>query len=185
MLRCCVPAARSTRQCALVLAGVLAHTAADRLARRQPRACGGVSDGTARAVVRAPGHSCRHGRGQEQAHLQGQEGRKEEDVRALLARRLNALGCGDSSAEETARPSGACADAARCGRRVDPFSKKDWYEVKAPSMFSSRNVGKTLVTRTQGTKVAPPPCSTARRADACVAASRLSCLQPAVLAFRG
>lgn len=37
--------------------------------------------------------------------------------------------------------------------RVDPFSKKDWYEVKAPSMFSSRNVGKTLVTRTQGTKV--------------------------------
>ena len=72
-----------------------------------------------------------------------------------------------------------------CGRRVDPFSKKDWYEVKAPSMFSSRNVGKTLVTRTQGTKVAPPPCSTARRADACVAASRLSCLQPAVLAFRG
>ena len=39
------------------------------------------------------------------------------------------------------------------GCSVDPFSKKDWYEVKAPSMFSSRNVGKTLVTRTQGTKV--------------------------------
>jgi ribosomal protein S3AE len=38
---------------------------------------------------------------------------------------------------------------------VDPFSKKDWYDVKAPSMFAVRNVGKTLVTRTQGTKVRP------------------------------
>merc|ERR1712168_1219909 len=37
---------------------------------------------------------------------------------------------------------------------VDPFSKKDWYDVKAPSMFSVRNIGKTLVTRTQGTKIA-------------------------------
>lgn len=45
------------------------------------------------------------------------------------------------------------ADVAPVLCRVDPFSKKDWYEVKAPSMFSSRNVGKTLVTRTQGTKV--------------------------------
>lgn len=36
---------------------------------------------------------------------------------------------------------------------VDPFSKKDWYEIKAPSAFSVRNVGKTLVTRTAGTKV--------------------------------
>ena len=38
-------------------------------------------------------------------------------------------------------------------RSVDPFAKKDWYDVKAPSMFAVRNVGKTLVTRTQGTKV--------------------------------
>ena len=37
---------------------------------------------------------------------------------------------------------------------VDPFSKKDWYDVKAPSLFTQRNVGKTLVTRTQGTKIA-------------------------------
>ena len=37
--------------------------------------------------------------------------------------------------------------------RADPFSKKDWYEVKAPNSFTSRSVGKTLVTRTQGTKV--------------------------------
>ena len=27
------------------------------------------------------------------------------------------------------------------------------YDIKAPSMFNTRNVGKTLVTRTQGTKV--------------------------------
>ena len=37
---------------------------------------------------------------------------------------------------------------------VDPFTKKDWYEIKAPSVFNTRNVGKTLVTRTQGTKIA-------------------------------
>jgi hypothetical protein len=36
---------------------------------------------------------------------------------------------------------------------VDPFSKKDWYDIKAPSVFNTRNVGKTLVTRTAGTKV--------------------------------
>lgn len=34
---------------------------------------------------------------------------------------------------------------------VDPFTKKDWYDVKAPSMFVVRQIGKTLVTRTQGT----------------------------------
>ncbi|XP_014064855.1 40S ribosomal protein S3a-like isoform X2 [Salmo salar] len=34
---------------------------------------------------------------------------------------------------------------------VDPFSKKDWYDVKAPAMFNIRNIGKTLVSRTQGT----------------------------------
>ena len=39
---------------------------------------------------------------------------------------------------------------------MDPFSKKDWYDVKAPSSFSLRTIGKTLVTRTQGTKVRYP-----------------------------
>ena len=38
--------------------------------------------------------------------------------------------------------------------RVDPFTKKDWYDIKAPGVFATRNVGKTLVTRTQGTKIA-------------------------------
>jgi len=36
----------------------------------------------------------------------------------------------------------------------DPFLKKEWYDIKAPSMFSVRNCGKTLITRTQGTKIA-------------------------------
>ncbi|KAK2092835.1 40S ribosomal protein S3-1 [Saguinus oedipus] len=37
---------------------------------------------------------------------------------------------------------------------VDPFSKKDCYDVKAPAMFNIRKIGKTLVARTQGTKIA-------------------------------
>ncbi|KAF6138984.1 hypothetical protein GIB67_010710 [Kingdonia uniflora] len=37
---------------------------------------------------------------------------------------------------------------------VDPFAKKEWYDIKAPSMFSIKSVGKTLVSRTQGTKIA-------------------------------
>lgn len=34
--------------------------------------------------------------------------------------------------------------------RVDPFTKKEWYDVKAPIMFTNRNVGKTVVSKTQG-----------------------------------
>jgi len=37
---------------------------------------------------------------------------------------------------------------------VDPFAKKDWYDIKAPIQFSQRQVGKTPVTRTVGTKIA-------------------------------
>jgi len=39
-------------------------------------------------------------------------------------------------------------------KSVDPFSKKDWYDIKAPSVFQVRNVGKTLVTRSSGMRVA-------------------------------
>merc|ERR1712085_136819 len=39
-------------------------------------------------------------------------------------------------------------------KAVDPFTKKDWYDVKAPALFTNTNVGKTLVTRTAGTKIA-------------------------------
>jgi small subunit ribosomal protein S3Ae len=35
---------------------------------------------------------------------------------------------------------------------VDPFSRKDWYDIKAPSIFEVRNVGKTLANRSQGLK---------------------------------
>merc|ERR1711904_25154 len=39
-------------------------------------------------------------------------------------------------------------------KAVDPFTKKDWYDVKAPALFTNSNIGKTLVTRTAGTKIA-------------------------------
>ena len=29
-------------------------------------------------------------------------------------------------------------------KAVDPFLKKEWYDVKAPSMFTVKQVGKTL-----------------------------------------
>jgi small subunit ribosomal protein S3Ae len=35
---------------------------------------------------------------------------------------------------------------------VDPFSKKEWFDVKAPAIFPTRQVGKTLATKTQGMK---------------------------------
>ena len=37
---------------------------------------------------------------------------------------------------------------------IDPFTKKEWYDIKAPSNFSVRACGKTPVTRTTGTKIA-------------------------------
>lgn len=46
----------------------------------------------------------------------------------------------------------------------DPFARKDWYDIKAPSSFNVRQVGKTLVTRTTGTKVGSS--SSAREAAA-------------------
>merc|ERR1712086_739512 len=39
-------------------------------------------------------------------------------------------------------------------KAIDPFTKKDWYDVKAPALFTNTAVGKTLVTRTAGTKIA-------------------------------
>jgi len=37
---------------------------------------------------------------------------------------------------------------------ADPFSRKDWYDIKAPAIYSNRQIGKTVVNRTQGTKIA-------------------------------
>jgi len=36
----------------------------------------------------------------------------------------------------------------------DPFLKKEWYDIKAPSMFSVRQCGKTLISKSIGTKIA-------------------------------
>ena len=33
---------------------------------------------------------------------------------------------------------------------VDPFTRKEWYDIKAPVVFENRNVGKTIVNRSQG-----------------------------------
>lgn len=37
---------------------------------------------------------------------------------------------------------------------INPFAKKDWYDIKAPANFQVRVFGKTCVTRTTGTKIA-------------------------------
>eukprot|EP00178_Gracilaria_changii_P001746 TRINITY_DN12453_c0_g1_i1.p1 TRINITY_DN12453_c0_g1~~TRINITY_DN12453_c0_g1_i1.p1 ORF type:complete len:261 (+),score=55.41 TRINITY_DN12453_c0_g1_i1:74-856(+) len=39
-------------------------------------------------------------------------------------------------------------------RITDPFSKKEWYHVKAPAVFPTRNVGRTIATRSSGNKLA-------------------------------
>jgi len=37
---------------------------------------------------------------------------------------------------------------------VDPFTKKEWYKLIAPSIFSKKECGKTIITKTAGTKIA-------------------------------
>merc|ERR1711988_800598 len=37
---------------------------------------------------------------------------------------------------------------------IDPFANKEWYDIKAPSLFTKPVCGKTLVTRSKGTKIA-------------------------------
>ncbi len=81
---------------------------------------------------------------EEQADQQGQEGRKEEDVSHHHH---------DSSLFNSDFITHLCLTLVVPVCSVDPFAKKDWYDVKAPSTFSHRGIGKTLVTRTQGTKV--------------------------------
>lgn len=36
----------------------------------------------------------------------------------------------------------------------DPFARKDLYTIKAPSIFTTRNAGKTIISRTAGNKIA-------------------------------
>ena len=37
---------------------------------------------------------------------------------------------------------------------IDPFLKKEWYKLVAPSIFAAKDCGKTIITKTQGTKIA-------------------------------
>ena len=72
----------------------------------------------------------------------------------------------------------------KCGRKgakkkvVVPFSKKDRCDVKAPATFNIQNIGKTLVTRTQGTKIASDGLK------GCVFEGSLADLQNDEVAFR-
>lgn len=39
-------------------------------------------------------------------------------------------------------------------KSVDLFKNKEWYTIRAPSFFEQRDAGKTLITKTQGIKIA-------------------------------
>jgi small subunit ribosomal protein S3Ae len=39
-------------------------------------------------------------------------------------------------------------------KAADPFTRKEWYDIKAPSLYNVRLAGKTPVSRTAGTHVA-------------------------------
>lgn len=70
----------------------------------------------------------------EQAPIERQKGHQEEGRRPLLAKGYVATVCfsGHSST-----------------------SHVDWYDIKAPSIFEVRNVGKTLANRSQGLSMSP------------------------------
>jgi small subunit ribosomal protein S3Ae len=37
---------------------------------------------------------------------------------------------------------------------LDPYARKEWYDIKAPSFFAVRQAGKTIVSKTSGTRIA-------------------------------
>jgi len=39
-------------------------------------------------------------------------------------------------------------------KATDPFLKKEWYNLVAPAIFANKECGKTLITKTTGTKIA-------------------------------
>jgi len=39
-------------------------------------------------------------------------------------------------------------------KTADPFAKKEWYDVRAPTVFPVKSIGKTIATKTAGTKIA-------------------------------
>ena len=93
---------------------------------------------------------------QEQAPVQGQEGKGKESVSERASTSGRAYPCC------TSPPCGlgSLSSASLSVHRLDPFLKKEWYDIKAPSNFSVRSCGKTPVTRTTGTSTPLPcPCS--------------------------
>lgn len=38
--------------------------------------------------------------------------------------------------------------------KADPLARKEWFDFKAPNPFDTKSFGKTLCTRTTGTKIA-------------------------------
>jgi len=42
----------------------------------------------------------------------------------------------------------------KSAKKVDPFSRKEWYNVRSPAMFKLREIGKTLVNRSIANKLA-------------------------------
>lgn len=39
-------------------------------------------------------------------------------------------------------------------KAIDPFLKKEWYKLQAPAMFKNKDFGKTIISKTAGTKIA-------------------------------
>merc|ERR1719151_245104 len=39
-------------------------------------------------------------------------------------------------------------------KATDPLAKKEWFELRTPSMFTRRNIGRTCVNKTGGGKIA-------------------------------
>lgn len=42
----------------------------------------------------------------------------------------------------------------KSAKKIDPFSRKEWYNVRSPAMFKVREIGKTLVNRSVANKLA-------------------------------
>lgn len=51
---------------------------------------------------------------------------------------------------------------------IDPFVRKDWYDIKAPSVFNKPVLGKTVITKTTGQKIASEGLK-GRIVEACLA----------------